>query len=117
MGNMEEKDQILETNQDNDGIREYDNPLPGWFLYLFYGCVLFAGLYYPYYLGYGAALAEAGGRGQSLSASGGGFPAAVRIKEKGPKGRPGAGMSEEGFLALLKGPAPLPGGGGGFKAH
>ena len=32
---MEEKDQILETHQDNDGIQEYDNPLPGWFLYLF----------------------------------------------------------------------------------
>lgn len=32
-----------------DGIEEYDNPLPRWWVYLFIGTVLFALVYYPYY--------------------------------------------------------------------
>lgn len=32
-----------------DGIQEYDNPLPGWWVWMFIGCVLWAIVYIPYY--------------------------------------------------------------------
>ena len=32
-----------------DGIREYDNPVPGWWHWLFWGSVVFGVLYYFYY--------------------------------------------------------------------
>jgi cytochrome c oxidase cbb3-type subunit 3 len=114
---MEEKDQLLETHQDNDGIREYDNPLPGWFLYLFYGCILFAGLYYPYSLGYGAALSEAGGVGRNLSASGGDYLAAVRMEEEAHHSRPVTEMSKDELLEFMKSPASISGGEVVFKAN
>lgn len=45
-------DELLE--HDYDGIREYDNPLPLWWRWMFYGSILFAAVYTPYYiLGYG----------------------------------------------------------------
>jgi cytochrome c oxidase cbb3-type subunit 3 len=34
---------------DYDGIREYDNPLPGWWSMIFAACVVFAFLYFAYY--------------------------------------------------------------------
>ena len=36
-------------DHDYDGIREYDNPLPPWWVWLFVGCVLWAAFYIPYY--------------------------------------------------------------------
>ncbi len=32
-----------------DGIREYDNPLPGWWSLLFAGCIAFAAMYGFYF--------------------------------------------------------------------
>ncbi len=40
-------DEILD--HDYDGIQEYDNPLPRWWLYLLYGSILWAIGYLPYY--------------------------------------------------------------------
>ncbi len=40
-------DEVLD--HDYDGIKEYDNPLPKWWVYLFYGTIAFAGTYVPYY--------------------------------------------------------------------
>lgn len=35
-------------DHDYDGIREYDNPLPRWWVLLFAGCVIWAFFYFPY---------------------------------------------------------------------
>lgn len=40
-------DELLD--HDYDGITEYDNPLPGWWLALFYFGLVFAVVYVPYY--------------------------------------------------------------------
>jgi cytochrome c oxidase cbb3-type subunit 3 len=50
-------DELLD--HDYDGIREYDNPLPRWWIWLFYGTILFSIVYIPYYLfGIGPTSAE-----------------------------------------------------------
>lgn len=46
-------------DHDYDGIKEYDNPLPRWWVWLFIGCVVWAIGYIPYYhLGPGLLPAE-----------------------------------------------------------
>jgi cytochrome c oxidase cbb3-type subunit III len=114
---MREKDRLLQSHQDNDGIREYDNPLPDWFLFLFYGCIVYAFLYMGYYTGEGWALSKAGGVGQNLSSSGAEYLAAVH-KEESARGasRPKevAGADLEGFLSD---PASVDGGAAVYKAN
>lgn len=114
---MEEKDRILESHQDNDGIREYDNPLPAWFLWLFYGCIAFAGLYAPYYVGYGRAMANAGGVGMNLSASGGDYLAAVRAEAKIRADAPKVELRGEDLMGFLRAPASISGGDAVYKAN
>ena len=41
------EDKLLEHSF--DGIQEYDNPLPPWWVYLFVGTIIWAGLYLFYY--------------------------------------------------------------------
>ncbi|MEX1362849.1 MAG: cbb3-type cytochrome c oxidase N-terminal domain-containing protein [Nannocystaceae bacterium] len=36
-------------DHDYDGIKEYDNPLPGWWVWMFILCVAWAVVYIPYY--------------------------------------------------------------------
>lgn len=43
----EVKDETLD--HDYDGIQEYDNPLPRWWVWLFVGCIVYAITYIPYY--------------------------------------------------------------------
>ncbi len=54
----QERDELLDHNY--DGILEYDNPLPRWWLWLFYITIAIAAVYGPYYLlGFGPSSAEA----------------------------------------------------------
>ena len=39
-------DELLD--HDYDGIKEYDNPLPRWWLYLFYGTLVWSVIYVPW---------------------------------------------------------------------
>lgn len=114
---MEDKDRILESHQDNDGIREYDNPLPAWFLWLFYGCVVFAFLYFPYYVGYGRAMAAAGGVGAGLAASGGDYLAAVRREEQARALAPTVELKGEDLMGFLRAPGSISGGDAVYKAN
>ena len=34
------------TDHSYDGIREYDNPMPGWWVYIFWGTIVFSGFYF-----------------------------------------------------------------------
>src|SRR3954468_19829831 len=42
------RDQL--TNHNYDGIQEYDNPTPGWWVWIFVVSVMFAILYVMYYM-------------------------------------------------------------------
>lgn len=50
--NEESKDALL-MDHEADGIRELDNKLPRWWVYLFYGSIVFAAGYLGYYHVYG----------------------------------------------------------------
>lgn len=45
----DEEDNARLLTHDYDGIREYDNPMPGWWKSIFIGTVIFAGVYGLYF--------------------------------------------------------------------
>lgn len=60
------EDKIL--HHDVDGIREYDNPLPGWLMAIWWGALIFSILYIGYYaLAFGPASMEAEYRAEEVA--------------------------------------------------
>jgi cytochrome c oxidase cbb3-type subunit III len=58
---MSDTDKVFD--HEYDGIREYDNPLPGWWLLLFWATILFSAWYLLYYqLGHGETVEQEYGR-------------------------------------------------------
>jgi cytochrome c oxidase cbb3-type subunit III len=56
---MNEKDEEIVLDHSYDGIQELDNPLPGWWVTLFFLTVVFGVLYFLYYsFGYGNSIEE-----------------------------------------------------------
>jgi cytochrome c oxidase cbb3-type subunit 3 len=112
---MQSKDEIIDHGQDYDGIKEYDNPLPRWFLLMFYASIVFAFLYTAYYTAKSRAIAEATGKGASLAWSGARLAAQVREAEEGKAAfAPPQGGALETFL---REPANISRGEALFKAN
>lgn len=112
---MQNKDEILDHGQDYDGIKEYDNPLPRWFLLMFYGTIIFSFLYMGYYTAKGRAIAQASGGGVALAWSGAKLAAEVKAAEssRGEFVAP----SEEGLVQFLRAPQNIARGEALFKAN
>lgn len=84
-------------DHDYDGIQEYDNPLPRWWVMLFYGSIVFAVFYVPWYhFGPGklaleelqAEVTEATGKAQAATAAATGS-------------EPGAAPAPDPYAALI----------------
>lgn len=46
---MSSQDDQHNTGHTYDGIVELDNPMPGWWILIFFGTIIFAGIYYLHY--------------------------------------------------------------------
>jgi cytochrome c oxidase cbb3-type subunit 3 len=44
---MSTQDRLL--NHNYDGIQEYDNPMPRWWVWIFWACIIFSEVYFIYY--------------------------------------------------------------------
>jgi cytochrome c oxidase cbb3-type subunit 3 len=62
---MNDQNEPLLLDHEADGIRELDNKLPRWWVWLFYGTIIFAGIYLSYYHVF--AKGELAAKGQMLS--------------------------------------------------
>lgn len=114
---MAAQDTLLDHGQDNDGIEEYDNPLPQWFILMFYGCIAFAFLYLGYYVGKTRGIVLNTGLSQNLAYSGTRYALLVRENEIARGDKPFIAPQGEALMAFLKSPANLSRGEGLFKAN
>jgi cytochrome c oxidase cbb3-type subunit III len=88
-----EHDQLLD--HEYDGIREYDNPLPRWWVWMFAGSFWFSVAYYFHY--------HVSGNGESVAAAYEADVAAAR--EQAAKSSLAAPVSEESIGKLMADPA------------
>lgn len=114
---MDSRDQIIDHGSDYDGIKEYDNPLPTWFLYLFYGCVVFAFLYTGYYSGKSWALNHFGKVGQNLAWSGAKLKAEQVVIERAIAAAPFIEPQGEELNSFLRNPGNISRGEALFKSN
>lgn len=114
---MDSKDRLIESHQDNDGIREYDNPLPNWFVYLFLGSIVFACLYSAYAFGHSWGTSRLSHAGANLSSTGTALRMAQREAEEAMAPDRRAEPVGEALVALLKAPAAISAGEAVFKAN
>lgn len=114
---MQDSDKLHETHQDNDGIQEYDNPLPSWFVNLFYSTIVFSILYICYYTGFGYGVTQVSGVGQILSFSAAEYLAAVHEAEKSAASIHPQELDHKALEAFMASPASISGGEGIFKAN
>jgi cytochrome c oxidase cbb3-type subunit 3 len=93
MSHDPKQEQLLEHNY--DGIQEYDNPLPGWWVYLFYATIVFAVLYFVNVIpGFGSGPGRVANYEKDMQA----------FRQKFPGGG-GSGPGEAAILAAVKDPA------------
>lgn len=93
MADDKEQDNLLDHNY--DGIQEYDNPLPRWWVYLFWATIVFAVLYWFNVPGFGI------GKGRIADYVADSTAAAVRFASLAPA----AGPTPEALAAAAKDPA------------
>ena len=86
----EDKDEL--TGHDYDGIQEYDNPLPSWWLATFFATIIFSFIYWIHY-------EFAGGQGQ-LAELAGDLAMVQKASEKAAADNPGD--NEELLAQLIK---------------
>lgn len=62
---MSDQDHLLDHSY--DGIQEYDNPLPGWWVYVFWATIIFSVFYVGYYhIGVGPTIQDEYARAASM---------------------------------------------------
>jgi len=101
------KDRLLA--HDYDGIQEYDNPLPGWWTFLFWACIFFSPLYAVYYhYGAGHTVREEYSADQAAYAEAEAERAAERIEEMGE-------LTDANVAKLADDPAAMEAGRGHYR--
>jgi cbb3-type cytochrome c oxidase subunit III len=86
MPDKNEPDQLLDHNY--DGIQEFDNPMPRWWVYLFWATIVFSVLYWLNVPGIGTTVEVAGKSKGTLG--GKAVSDAILNTWVGPKPGPGA---------------------------
>ncbi len=103
--NRPQEDQLLDHNY--DGIQEYDNPMPRWWVYLFWVTIIFVPVYYA-----APGLMGAGGTKEALYAS------EIAAYEKAHPPAPEAPtVSEASLVALVNDAAAVSAGQGVFARN
>ena len=92
MPNKQEQDHLLEHNY--DGIQEFDNPMPRWWVYIFWATIVFSILYYFNVPGIGIGKGRIANYNETM--------AAARAAEAKRVAAQPAGSSPEQLVALSK---------------